>query len=635
MFELALAPIIILLLSVVISVIMRIKDNLAYIPSSVLSAIASVLMILNAFYVFANGKQSTSILGIELCMDKLSAFYVLIVGIVGLGASIYSIGYMKRFIGEYSLSWFGICYSLFLLSMYMVPLATDFITFLVFWELMTLFSALLVAYESRRPEAYRAALKYFAMMMVGAGFIIAAFAIIYNELHTLNFSLFQPSRIVLPPLLKHVVFAFLAIGFGFKAGLAPLHSWLPDAHPEAPSNVSALLSGVMIKMAFYGFMRFLFLLEIDFWWGVILALWGAFSAVVGTYLSIAQDDSKKLLAYSSVAQVGYIAIALGAAISLLTSQYTRILGSIALTAALVHIFSHAVSKGSLFLVAGSILYRTGTRNLNAIGGLARYMPLTFTASLIAGLALSGVPPLSGFVSKWMIYASALGSRISLIVFAAALAMFASVLTAAAIAKLITSAFLIEKPPSLGEISESPQSMTIGMLILSVMCIAIGIYPLLAISPASLSISSTLAISHETMLKSLLIHPAIVIIKSVGALAQFSSLAILLIVGLGALIISMLYRAGLKRTVDEWLSGSIVEPIPRYNAISHFSVFKDVYGAIYRVRKALIKGISDPLIMLYKKLSTAYELEQRYSTLVLTITTVLLAIIILLTIIGVI
>ncbi|RLG89237.1 MAG: hypothetical protein DRO15_00960 [Thermoprotei archaeon] len=630
MFGAILAPIVVLLISAVVSAIMRIRDELAHIPSSVLSAVASILMILSATYVFIHGKQYTSILGIKLCMDGLSAFYALIVGVVGLGASVYSIGYMKRFVGEYSLSWFGICYSLFLLSMYMVPLTTDFISFLVFWELMTLFSALLVAYESRRPEAYRAALKYFAMMMVGAGFIIAAFAIIYNELHSLEYA-----HITLPPLLKHVVFAFLAVGFGFKAGLAPLHSWLPDAHPEAPSNVSALLSGVMIKMAFYGLMRFLFLLEIDFWWGITLTLWGAFSAIVGTYLSIAQDDSKKLLAYSSVAQVGYIAIALGTAIALLVSPYSRILGSIAFIAALVHIFSHAVSKGSLFLVAGSILYRTGTRDLNTIGGLAKYMPLTFAVSLIAGLSLSGVPPLSGFVSKWMIYATTLGSRISLIALAAALAMFASILTAAAIAKLITSAFLIERSPSYGKVSESPHSMTLGMLALSAMCIVIGIYPISAILPASLSTSVTLAISSEIMLESLLIHPAVVIIKSAGAFAQFSSLAIVLVVGLGALIISMLYKSGLRRSVDEWLSGSIVEPTPRYSAVNYFSVFKDIYGAVYRVRRALIKGISEPLLVLYKKLSTAYEFEQRYSTLVLTITTILLALIIVLTIIGVI
>jgi hydrogenase-4 component B len=322
-------------------------------------------------------------------VDKLSAFFILVISIGVFAVSIFSTGYVKEYFGKKNIGLLGFLYNIFILSMIFVVSANNAIMFLIVWELMSVISYFLVVYEHEKPETRKAGFIYIVMTHIGTGFIILSFLIFAGTSGSFSFETFRAAGSTMTPLLKDLAFIFAFIGFGTKAGIVPLHIWLPYAHPAAPSNVSALMSGVMIKTAIFMLIRisFDFLGASQSWWGYIVLTVGTISAILGILYAVVEQDMKRMLAFSSIENIGIILIGLGASMIFLASE-KPILCAIAMIAALYHLLNHSVFKGLLFMGAGSILYSTHTKNIEKLGGMIKRMPISAILILIGVINFS-------------------------------------------------------------------------------------------------------------------------------------------------------------------------------------------------------------------------------------------------------
>ena len=341
-----------------------------------------------------------------MAVDRLSAFFLLLVCAVAIPVTIFAVPYFDLHYSEQRRNWTWGFFSLFLLSMIVVVTAATGFAFLVGWELMTLVSAGLILIEGDSAERRHNVFIYLLMMHVGAAAVAACFFLFLPYSHGLDFGAIRASGAGMPGGIRAAIFLAAFVGFGAKAGLIPLHLWLPRAHPIAPSPVSALMSGIMLKTAVYGFVRFTF----DFlgggpWWsGYVVLLVAAVTGLLGILYAIAENDLKRLLAYSSVENIGIIFLGLGT--SLIFLAHGAPLGAaLALVAALFHTFNHAFFKSLLFLGAGAISNSAHSVNLNELGGLQRRMPLTGAAVLIGCCSIAGLPLFNGFVSEWLTFRS--------------------------------------------------------------------------------------------------------------------------------------------------------------------------------------------------------------------------------------
>lgn len=423
-------------------------------------------------------------------VDALGAFFLLIVAGLGTLAALYSIEYIAHplYQRESLLRYYPFLL-LFLAGMVGVVSAWDWLLFLAFWELMTLTSYVLVVFERERRENLRAGLKYFIITHVATGCLLLAVILLWPR-GGLGFEDTRGVMIQLSlegsRLLPFVLLLFF-VGFGTKAAIFPFGDWLPDAHPAAPSAISALLSGVMIKMGIYGLLR-VFVgmmpsIPMLTSWGNLFALFGGVSLFLCTLGALLQRDTKRLLAYSSMSQIGYIFLGIGVGMTFL--RISPALSALGFLGALYHVLNHACFKGLLFLNAGSVLYRAGTRDLNRLGGL-RFMGWTALTSLIAALAIAGVPPLNGFGSKWLLYQASLlgGLQMPVYLFWGALAWFVSALTLAYFMKFFAGVFLAPPSPSVASLEEKrevPAVMRWSQGILALACVALGLgmMPILA------------------------------------------------------------------------------------------------------------------------------------------------------------
>jgi formate hydrogenlyase subunit 3/multisubunit Na+/H+ antiporter MnhD subunit len=339
----------------------------------------------------------------HLRLDSLSAFFLLILGVVSTGVSIFSAGYFRH--GEGALP--GVLcleYHLCLAAMALLLVADDAYAFMVAWEVMTVSATLLVTSNHRMAEVRRAGFLYILISHVGALALLFCFGLLQANTGDYTFANMRQQHLDLWG--ASAAFFLALFGFGAKAGIVPLHVWLPEAHPAAPSPISALMSGFVLKTGIYGVLRISFdLLHTQLWWwgGVTLAL-GLVTALFGVVLSAAQTDMKRLLAYSSIENIGLLFVGIG--LTVLFSAYNmHSLAALSLTACLYHAASHAVFKSLLFLGTGSVLHATGERNLGHLGGLIRFMPRTALAVLLGALAAAGLPPFGGFVSEWLLLQS--------------------------------------------------------------------------------------------------------------------------------------------------------------------------------------------------------------------------------------
>jgi len=425
---------------------------------------------------------------LQVRIDALSSPFLFIIGLLGTCAALYSVSYIthERYREEHLIRYYPFL-MFFLMGMVGTVASWDMFYFLVFWELMALSSYVLIIFEKRDPVVLRAGLKYFVMTHIGTTCIVTGVIIVWLWCRSFSFDSLKIGMEVLSqerPRLLHLVLLLLFIGFATKAALFPFGDWLPDAHPAAPSAISALLSGVMIKMGVYGMLRtFVWMMPYSphlSTWGLIIAFFGALTLVVCSTAGLFQNDSKRLLAFSSMSQIGYVCVGIGVGVGFL--RVSPAISALGFIAGLYHVLNHACMKGLLFLNAGSVLIRTGTRDMNLLGGLWRFMPTTALTALIASLAISGMPPLNGFVSKWMVYHASIMSGLQAPVYLAfgVAAIFISVVTLAMFAKFMGAIF-IGLPSKLvsqieWQLREVDWTMTVSQVVLALMCIALGLFP---------------------------------------------------------------------------------------------------------------------------------------------------------------
>jgi hydrogenase-4 component B len=419
-------------------------------------------------------------------IDPLSGFFLCVLGLPLVAVSLYGPGYIREFEhGKHSLSALGLFTGLFVAGMELVLLADDAFLFMIAWELMSVASYFLVAFQHDHAANRRAAFLYLLMAEVGAIAIILAYGVLAGFGGGLTFDALRGAS--LTPLWASIAFILGLVGFGMKAGLVPIHAWLPEAHPVAPSHISALMSGVMLKIAVYGFIRFTFdLLDQLHWqWGVVVLIIGSASALLGILYALQQQNLKRLLAYSSVENIGIVFLALGLTLIFLSTGQTQ-LGTMGLVAALLHCLNHALFKSLLFLGAGAILHQTHEQSLENMGGLIHRMPKLAVLFLVGTLSIAALPPLNGFVSEWLIFQTALqagglesGVLRSLIPTASAILALTSALAATCFVKVYGVAFLgLPRSHHLAHANEVQHpGMLAGLALLAACCILIGVFPI--------------------------------------------------------------------------------------------------------------------------------------------------------------
>ncbi|MGH8519530.1 MAG: hydrogenase 4 subunit B, partial [Panacagrimonas sp.] len=417
----------------------------------------------------------------HLRLDGLSAFFLMVIGGASAGVSAFASGYFRKGEGTPP-GLLCLQYHVFLAAMAFVILADDAYLFMVAWETMALSSYFLVTTDHRIAAIRAAGFLYLLIAHIGAIAILLCFGVLHGGQGDYSFAALRAAE--LSPFWAHVAFVLAFIGFGAKAGMIPLHAWLPEAHPAAPSPVSALMSGVMIKTAIYGMVRVIYDLigEVRWEWGVVVLLIGAGTTLFGVLFALMQHDLKRLLAYHSVENIGIILLGLGMSMVFFGFGHPAA-GALGLIAALYHTLNHAVFKGLLFLGAGSILHSTGLKDLNHMGGLIRTMPAVAFHFLIGALAISALPPLNGFVSEWLTFQTALQApllehgvvRSLLPLFAATLAL-AGALTAMCFVKVYGVAFLGQPRMELERKGDAGPMERLGMAWLAAGCFVLGLFP---------------------------------------------------------------------------------------------------------------------------------------------------------------
>ena len=414
--------------------------------------------------------------------DALSSLFLLLLGAASAGISVFAAGYFRRGHGT-APGLLCLQYHVFLASMGFVMLANDAYAFMVAWETMALSSYFLVTTQHGLAEIRRAGFLYLLIAHVGAIAILLSFGVMQGGSWQFTFDAMRSAH--LAPRWAVIAFLLAVFGFGAKAGLVPLHVWLPEAHPAAPSPVSALMSAVMLKTAIYGRCGSPSICSgiPEWWWGLVLLALGLFSALYGVVFAAAQTDMKRLLAWSSIENLGVICTGIGLAVVFHGVGMTS-LSALALIALLYHSLNHAFMKSLLFLGTGAVLHSTGERNLGRLGGLIHRMPWVAWLTLIGALAMAGLPPLNGFVSEWLLLQAFLFAHEvpqtfinMLLPLGAALIALAAALAAYVMVKFFGVIFLGQpREPTLARAHERGVLERIGLVWLALGCFALGLLP---------------------------------------------------------------------------------------------------------------------------------------------------------------
>ena len=418
----------------------------------------------------------------HLRLDALSSVFMAVLGAASAGISLFGAGYFRRGQGTPP-GLLCLQYHLFLAAMGLVLLADDAYAFMVAWEAMALSSYFLVTAQHRIPEIRSAGFLYLLIAHVGAIAILLCFGVLQGGSWQFTFDAMRAAH--LDPVWASIAFLLALFGFGAKAGLLPLHVWLPEAHPAAPSPVSALMSGVMLKTAVYGMLRVTFDLLGDpmSWWGLVMLPLGLLTALYGAVFAAVQTDMKRLLAYSSIENIGIIFAGMGLAVVFVANGMAA-LGALALIAVLYHAINHAFMKSLLFLGTGSVLHATGERNLGRLGGLIHRMPWVAWLTLVGALAIAGLPPLNGFVSEWLLLQAFLFAHEvpqpfvnMLLPLGAALLVLAAALAAYVMVKFFGIIFLGQpREAALARAHDAGKLERIGLVWLAAGCFALGLLP---------------------------------------------------------------------------------------------------------------------------------------------------------------
>lgn len=526
-----------------------------------------------------------------LLINPLSGLLLVAINILALVAWIYGLAYFDEYKGM-GLGAIGFFMNLFVASMNMVLTVDNAFWFLVFFELMSLTSYFLVIVE-QKPQSIKGGFLYFIMAHVGFFMIMLSYLIMAANTGSFEFATFRATQF--SPAIASLCFILAFCGFGCKAGMFPFHSWLPQAHPAAPSNVSALMSGGMIKIGIFGIVKvgldLLGSCEVQLWWGLVILVIGALSSVLGVAYALGEHDIKKLLAYHSVENIGIIllGIAIGYMGMALNQPVIAVLG---IMAGLYHVLNHAMFKGLLFLGAGSVLYTTGSRNMEIMGGLARVMPATAMCFLIGSLAISAIPPLNGFVSEWFIYQSMFSVAITgniIVRFFAAFAAVSLAITGALAVTCFVKAYGVTflgapRSEAAANAKEVPASMRIGMIILAVICVCLGIgapwvAPVMQNIAAATTGQAAIAVTSGLDIA----NPAI------GSVVSTPMLAILLVacVLVPVAARSLFSKGGVASDRDPWACGYALDPEMPVVATTFAAEVKMFLKPIYAAREAVV------------------------------------------------
>ncbi|OPX62952.1 MULTISPECIES: proton-conducting transporter membrane subunit [unclassified Methanoregula] len=411
-------------------------------------------------------------------IDRLSGFFLLVIAAVSAPVALYASEYYEHLEGGSRRNLLAGCTNLFILAMVLVVASADMLGFFFFWELMAAASFLLVMYEYDNPGTRKAGLFYFIMTQLSTMFVL--FGIIALSFRAGSFR-FSGVAVPADPVVL-AAFLSLFLGFSIKAGIIPFHKWLPYAHPASPTPVSALMSGLMLKIAVYGLVRFLLdVFAPDLWWGILILLAGVISAVLGVIYALKEHDIKGMLAYSSIENIGIIFMGIGLFV-IFSAESLPLLAGISLLAALFHSLNHALFKSLLFLTAGSVVHATHTRDIEHMGGLACHMPVTSALFFTGSVAIAALPPLNGFASELLLFIAIFTSitvvdPLLKVLFLVCLALFAltSALAAACFVKAFGSVFLaLPRSPESAGAKEVPRMMLAGPVLLALACIVLGL-----------------------------------------------------------------------------------------------------------------------------------------------------------------
>lgn len=534
----------------------------------------------------ANGPFAFAHFAVRL--DPLAALMVAVISLLTLVCSVYSLAYMREYIGRGAWA-MGFFMNTFVASMVALVVSDNAFYFLVFFEMMSLASYFLVISEQDK-EAVSAGFLYFLIAHAGSVLIMVAFFILYSHSGSLDFASFRATHLSWP--LASVVFLLAFFGFGAKAGMVPLHSWLPRAHPAAPSHASALMSGVMVKIGVFGIIK----VGVDLlgapvlWWGLLVLLFGAVSSVLGVLYALAEQDIKRLLAFSTVENVGIILMGVGVGMMGIASGHP-VLAALGLLAAFYHLLNHAVFKGLLFLGAGSILYRTHTKNIEELGGLARRMPYTALAFLMGSMAICALPPLNGFVSEWFTYQAlfSLGRESGMLArLAGPLCIVMLALTGAFAALCFVKVYGLTfsgapRSAHVEKAREAPLPMLLGMMLLGLVIVVLGVAapwvaPVLSNVAQSLYVGPAMHVAAG----------AVVMPGSVSQAVLSPPLLAILLLAIPVLPLLMMaffkgQRQGRRHSGDAWACGYMQEAAMVSSSRGFVEPVHKIFAGLYQLR----------------------------------------------------
>jgi len=541
-------------------------------------------------FAFGNVRVLGLVAQLHFRIDALSAFFVFMIAILVTGSALYSIGYLDHYRHD-SLRRYFFPFPIFVAGMLAVVTVADWFWFLVFWEVMTLASYFLVIFENDKKENLSAGYIYFFMTHLTSAGLMVAVMFLSNRTGSFAFSALPLLMGSLNPFALHLLLLVFFIAFGTKAGMYPFGIWLPAAHPAAPASISALLSGIMIKIGVYGLLRvFLWTLPVpnavSTIWGSIIAAFGIISMVVGTLRALGEHDCKRLLAQSSIGQMGYILMGLG--LGLVFLNYNPVFGVIALIGCLYHILNHACFKSLLFFNTGSLLFRTGTRNLDRMGGMIKLMPITAGCAIVGALSIAGIPPFNGFVSKWLLYQSAiLGKPASVYLLYAVIAIFMSTVTLAYFVKYLGTAYLGTLPERFhNSPAGSPKSMEIVQLLLAAACFLLGIFPAPIILMLLRVLQPALGTASAALMQGALgalPWQGVTLSQNGSTITAVSPVVILLALAVCAAVTYAIYRSVsvASRPASIWNCGEVVsDEAVRYRASSFYKSFRNLIHPVF-------------------------------------------------------
>ncbi|WP_242695174.1 hydrogenase 4 subunit B [Shewanella sp. 4t3-1-2LB] len=591
------------------------NEALAIRVSGLLSLVGGIAGVIAALPVLLDGEVITAdyagpfaaFAHLTLRLDMLAAFMVLVISILVVVTSLYSFAYLQEYRGKGAWA-MGFFMNLFIASMVALVAVDNAFYFIVLFEAMSLSSYFLVISE-QDDEAVGAGLLYFFIAHAGSVLIMLGFFLLYRHAGSLDFAAFREAH--LPVGEASAVFLLAFFGFGAKAGMLPLHGWLPRAHPAAPSHASALMSGVMVKIGIFGIIKvgIDLLGATEVWWGVVVLAFGAVSSVLGVLYALAEHDIKRLLAYHTVENIGIILMGVGAGMIGIATHHP-LLALLGLLGGLYHLINHALFKGLLFLGAGAVIYRTHTKDMEQMGGLAKLMPRTAVAFLIGCMAISALPPLNGFVSEWFTYQSLFtmshdGSVGLKLAGPAAIVMLAitGALAAMCFVKVYGICFCgAPRSEKAANAREVPFSMTSAMWLLAILCVLLGVgaavvAPVITNIAAQLSHTSAIAMASGAS-----VFPGDVTQTSLNTPLLF---ILLLALPLLPLIIYSVKggsdRLRFTRRGTPWACGYGYEAKMALSAGSFAQPLRVLFAPLYRLRKTL-----DPAPMLQRSLAATTD-----------------------------